>query len=177
MRPDGTIGRQPRLTRESSTTESGSYYAPLQHMWRSGNISRYPMYDGIGTSRGLVNDSATITDTYQLDAWGHQIASSGSTQNPYKYACPPAVWRGAAWGYPPSPRLWRTGITDPSGDDIMERSVLSLGRAVPDRDPGPQGLGVGRSWGGLCRGTRRNARGTPTCTRRTVQPEPQIQTG
>ncbi len=137
------------------TTESGSYYAPLQHIWRSGNISRYPMYDGIGTSRGLVNDSATITDTYQLDAWGHQIASSGSTQNPYKYACPPAVWRGAAWGYPPSPRLWRTGITDPSGDDIMERPLLSLGRVVLDRDPGPQGLGVGRSWGGLCRGTRR----------------------
>ncbi len=45
-----------------------------------------------------MNDSATITDTYQLDAWGHQIASSGSTQNPYKYACPPAVWRGGRVG-------------------------------------------------------------------------------
>ena len=118
MRPDGTIGRQPRLTRESSTTESGSYYAPLQHMWRSGNISRYPMYDGIGTSRGLVNDSATITDTYQLDAWGHQIASSGSTQNPYKY--------GAAWGY----------ITDPSGLLQLGHRFYwpELGRFV-QRDP------------------------------------------
>ncbi len=100
------------------TTESGSYYAPLQHMWRSGNISRYPMYDGIGTSRGLVNDSATITDTYQLDAWGHQIASSGSTQNPYKY--------GAAWGY----------ITDPSGLLQLGHRFYwpELGRFV-QRDP------------------------------------------
>ncbi len=24
-----------------------------------------------------------------------------------------------------------------------------LGRVVPDRDPGPQGLGAGRNWGGL----------------------------
>ncbi len=111
------------------TTESGSYYAPLQHM-RRGCRAGLPkpamagigipalQQNGIGTSRGLVNDSATITDTYQLDAWGHQIASSGSTQNPYKY--------GAAWGY----------ITDPSG--LLQLGARfywpELGRFV-QRDP------------------------------------------
>jgi len=109
------------------TTESGSYYAPLQHMWRSGGTSRYPMYDGIGTSRGLANDSATITDTYQLDAWGHQIASTGSTQNPYKY--------GAAWGY----------ITDPSGLLQLGHRFYwpELGRFV-SQDP----IGDGMNWYG-----------------------------
>jgi RHS repeat-associated protein len=45
----------------------------------------------------LVNASGTVTDSYHLDAWGQQLASTGSTPNPYRY--------GGAWGY----------ITDPSG--------------------------------------------------------------
>lgn len=53
----------------------------------------------------VVDASCTITDTYHpstplragMDAWGHQLAATGSTVNPYRY--------GGAWGY----------ITDPSG--------------------------------------------------------------
>jgi hypothetical protein len=33
------------------TTESGSGYQPLHHMWRSSAASRFPLYDGIGTVR------------------------------------------------------------------------------------------------------------------------------
>jgi len=79
------------------TTESGSYYEPLLHMWRSSSVSRFPLYDNIGTARGLVDASGTVTDNYVLDTFGRYVSGSGTTVNPYKY--------GAAWGY----------ITDPSG--------------------------------------------------------------
>ena len=51
---------------------------PWLHMPRSGTGHSYPLYDGVGTVRGLVDGSATITDTYHLDAWGQELASTGS---------------------------------------------------------------------------------------------------
>jgi RHS repeat-associated protein len=80
------------------TTESGSYYDTWLHLYRaSGTLSRFPMYDNIGSARGLLDASGTATDWYELDTFGRQVSSSGTTPNPYRY--------GAAWGY----------ITDPSG--------------------------------------------------------------
>ena len=80
------------------TTENGSYYGALLHLYRSsGTLSRFPMYDNIGTVRGLVDVSGAVTDTYELDTFGRSVSSSGSTPNPYRF--------GGAWGY----------VTDPSG--------------------------------------------------------------
>ena len=80
------------------TTENGSYYGALLHLYRSsGTLSRFPMYDNIGTVRGLVDVSGAVTDTYELDTFGRSVSSSGTTPNPYRF--------GGAWGY----------ITDPSG--------------------------------------------------------------
>jgi RHS repeat-associated protein len=80
------------------TTESGSYYGTWLHLYRtSGTLSRFPMYDNIGSARGLLDASGTATDWYELDTFGRQLSSSGTTPNPYRY--------GAAWGY----------ITDPCG--------------------------------------------------------------
>jgi RHS repeat-associated protein len=79
------------------TTEDDSYYGTLVHLKRATGESRFPLYDEIGSARGLVDASATVTDTYDMDTFGKPIASTGSTPNPYRF--------GAAWGY----------ITDPSG--------------------------------------------------------------
>jgi len=80
------------------TTEDGSYYGQWLHLYRtSGTLSRFPMYDNIGTARGLVDVSGTVTDSYELDTFGRSVSSSGTTPNPYRF--------GGAWGY----------ITDPSG--------------------------------------------------------------
>ncbi len=80
-------------------------------MWSCGSRGRRKQLQ-------VVDGSGSVKDTYQLDAWGHQIASTGSTQNPYKY--------GAAWGY----------ITDPSG--LLQLGARfywpKLGRFV-QRDP------------------------------------------
>jgi len=87
------------------TAVSGSYYGPWLHTQRAGGISRFPLYDAVGTARHLVDASAAITDSYTLDAFGRQLSASGTTQNAYRF--------GAAWGY----------LTGPSG-------LLQLGARV-----------------------------------------------
>jgi len=48
------------------------------------------MFDLTGSVRGLVDAGGAVTDTYSLELFGKQRASTGSTPNPYRY--------GAAWG-------------------------------------------------------------------------------
>ena len=43
-------------------------------------------YDGHGNVRFLANTSGTVTDTYQYDAFGMPIASTGTTSNNYRYS-------------------------------------------------------------------------------------------
>lgn len=43
-------------------------------------------YDGHGNTRFVTNSSGTVTDTYQYDAFGNKIASTGPTANPYLYS-------------------------------------------------------------------------------------------
>jgi hypothetical protein len=46
-------------------------------MWRSSSVSRFPLYDSIGSGRALVDASGAITDTYHMDAFGRPVASTG----------------------------------------------------------------------------------------------------
>ena len=43
-------------------------------------------YDGHGNVRFLTNLAGTVTDTYQYDAFGNQVASTGTTPNSYLYS-------------------------------------------------------------------------------------------
>jgi RHS repeat-associated protein len=42
-------------------------------------------YDGFGSVRTLTNAASTVTDTYDYDAWGNAINTTGSTPNVYLY--------------------------------------------------------------------------------------------
>ena len=79
---DGTSNLTARYTKRRS-----SYFGPLLHEYvPTGTLSRFPLYDVTGTARELVDASATVTDTYTLDAFGVKMASdTGSTPNPYHY--------------------------------------------------------------------------------------------
>ena len=79
------------------TTENDSYYGALLHLKRATGESRFPLYDEIGSARGLVDAAGAVTDTYDMDTFGSLRGSTGSTPNPYRF--------GAGWGY----------MTDPSG--------------------------------------------------------------
>jgi RHS repeat-associated protein len=42
-------------------------------------------YDGAGTVRLLTDNTGTVTDTYDYDAWGNTVDTTGSTPNVYLY--------------------------------------------------------------------------------------------
>ncbi len=53
---------------------------------KRGGTVRYYGYDGLGSVRYLTDGtSGAVTDTYTYDAFGIQIASTGSTENSYRY--------------------------------------------------------------------------------------------
>jgi RHS repeat-associated protein len=80
-------------------------------MQRAGGISRFPLYDGVGTARRLVDAAATATDAYSLDAFGRYMGGwANPTQNPYRGVHPERSRRGAAWGY----------ITDTPGSGLLQ---------------------------------------------------------
>jgi len=43
------------------------------------------LYEGLGSTRQLLDSSQTVTDTYQYEAFGNLMASTGSTPSPYRY--------------------------------------------------------------------------------------------
>lgn len=51
---------------------------------RDGHTYTYN-YDALGATRQLTDESETVTDTYDYDAWGNELASTGMTENPYRY--------------------------------------------------------------------------------------------
>lgn len=63
---------------------SYEYGADLVSQTRAGNTHFY-LYDAHGSTKQLVNDVETVTDTYEYDAFGRELHNSGSTQNSYLY--------------------------------------------------------------------------------------------
>ena len=41
--------------------------------------------DALGSTRALTDSTETVTDTYLYDAWGNEVASSGTTVNPFRW--------------------------------------------------------------------------------------------
>ena len=52
---------------------------------RRGNTSHYHHHDALGSTRFLTDSSGNVTDTYLNDAWGNEVASTGTTVNPFKW--------------------------------------------------------------------------------------------
>ena len=51
-----------------------------------GKDGETPLFDGHGSERTVTNSSQTVTGTLTLDGFGNQVASTGSSSNPYMYA-------------------------------------------------------------------------------------------
>ncbi|MEG5129330.1 putative Ig domain-containing protein [Microcoleus sp. ARI1-B5] len=51
-----------------------------------GNVDSFYLVDGLGSTRGLLNASGVVTDTYAYDAFGNLVASAGNVENDYLFA-------------------------------------------------------------------------------------------
>ncbi|MBM3499050.1 MAG: RHS repeat-associated core domain-containing protein [Armatimonadetes bacterium] len=59
-------------------------YGDLVSMRRNGATS-FCHFDAIGSTRALTDGDEAVTDTYLYSAFGNLLASTGSTENPYRY--------------------------------------------------------------------------------------------
>ncbi len=70
----------------NGTTEvSYTYGDDLVSQTRAGTPSYY-LYDGHGSTRALADASGSLTDSYDYDAFGLLLNSSGDTENTYRYS-------------------------------------------------------------------------------------------
>jgi len=60
------------------------YGDDLVRMDRSSGVYYY-IYDGLGSTRQLVNTSGTVTDSYGYSAFGEMASHTGNTQNPFLF--------------------------------------------------------------------------------------------
>ncbi|MGA3262310.1 MAG: RHS repeat-associated core domain-containing protein, partial [Bryobacteraceae bacterium] len=72
------------------TTTSRFYTYGLQRISENQQISNawtpsFYGYDGGGTVRLLTDSAGTVTDTYDYDAWGNTVNTTGSTPNVYLF--------------------------------------------------------------------------------------------
>lgn len=65
-------------------------YGPLISEHRNGQEYVHH-YDAQGSTTMLTDESGEVTDTFTYDAWGNQVARTGTTETPYR-------WNGR-WGY------------------------------------------------------------------------------
>jgi RHS repeat-associated protein len=74
----------------TGTTASRTYTYGLQRISQNQQIANawtpsFYGYDGGGTVRLLTDSTGTVTDTYDYDAWGNTVNTTGSTPNVYLY--------------------------------------------------------------------------------------------
>jgi RHS repeat-associated protein len=81
---EGTLSGDTFTTLNRYVLEGASYYDPLISA-SIGGSNWYYLYDGLGSTRQLLDSSQNVTDTYAYEAFGNVMASTGSTPNPYKY--------------------------------------------------------------------------------------------
>ena len=72
-------------TRARYEWEGDSYYDALVYAYLDGVGNWHHLYDGLGTTRQLLDDNQAVTDTYQCEAFGNSMGATGSTPNPYRY--------------------------------------------------------------------------------------------
>jgi RHS repeat-associated protein len=81
---EGTLSGDTYTTTAKYLWEGESYYSPLISEYVS-NAWRHYLYDGLGSTRQLLDANQTVTDTYTYEAFGTSKGSTGSTPNPYRY--------------------------------------------------------------------------------------------
>jgi RHS repeat-associated protein len=84
MNPTGLVQVLEEKDGTGALKASYAYGDELLSMARGG-FSAFYHRDAQGSTRGLTSATGAVTDTYQFDAHGRTVASTGTTDNPYLY--------------------------------------------------------------------------------------------
>ncbi|MEC4896302.1 MAG: hypothetical protein SAL07_08300 [Oscillatoria sp. PMC 1051.18] len=77
-----------QVLEEFSTVELQAFYVyghDLISQSRNGEKDFYQV-DGLGSTRVLTDEMGVVSDTYDYDAFGEEIESTGESENSYRYA-------------------------------------------------------------------------------------------
>jgi YD repeat-containing protein len=105
-------------------TNEPRQYGNLISQWRKTPtiwIPRYHHFDALGSTRALTDATGTITDTYLHDAWGNEVALSGTTVNPFRWV----AQVGCYWDRGVGTFHIRTRVYDPLAGRWISRYPLS----------------------------------------------------
>lgn len=113
---------------------------------QSGGATRYYVGDGQLSTRQLTDEAGAVTDTYTYDAYGVQLASSGTTPNLYRYGgeqLDPNVgfyYLRARYYAPETGRFVSTDpfLGSPFDPVTLHRYLYANGNPVNLRDPSGQ---------------------------------------
>ncbi|MCL4202821.1 MAG: hypothetical protein KJ000_10010 [Pirellulaceae bacterium] len=98
---------------------------------------RYFQFDALGSTRILTDDDGEATDVYLYDAWGNQLAVSGSTVNPFRW-----IGRvGYYWDEATGTFYIRARVYDPVTGRWMSQDPLFYPVSGSSRQPGAIGTG------------------------------------
>ncbi len=104
---------------------------------RSAGPSSFYGYDGHGNVRFLVNDAGEISDTYTYDAFGIEIANSGTTANNYRYCGEPfdsdlgLYYLRARYYNPQAGRFWTMDSYEAEQEDPLSLHKYLYCKANP----------------------------------------------
>ena len=115
----------PLLLQEGSTRYvDGPNGLPIEQVDSSGNM-RYYLHDGLGSVKGLLDPSGTLTDSYSYDALGARTAVTGSlADTPFGYA---GQYTDAETGF----QYLRARYYDPATGQFLSRDPLALPTGHP----------------------------------------------
>lgn len=107
------------------TQEPGTYSDLISQYQFDGSpwLPSYHHYDSLGNTSELTDANEEVTDTYDYNAWGELVASTGTTVNPFQY-------RGR-WGYFTNPDTGEVYVLMRTYDPVTGRwTTLDLLRFV-----------------------------------------------
>jgi RHS repeat-associated protein len=125
---------------------------------RRGTTSHYHHHDALGSTRFLTDSSGNVTDTYLNDAWGNNVASTGTTVNPFKWVGKYGYYTDDSTGqvyvrarmYQPTIARWCS--VDPQGF-IDGPNVFVYSNSIPTLRTDPSGESPGFMCPLTCGGT------------------------
>ena len=110
------------------------------------------MYDNIGSVRGLVDASGTVTDCYELDTFGRQVSSSGTTPEPVSVRRGLGLHHRSVGDAAAREQVLLAGVgeaSSPTGPCVFQFGVVRLRQLEP---PGLGRIPTGGTpfWGAAC---------------------------